>query len=74
MDQIQVDSLLVVEDQIRTPNVSGGDSDLSDAAVILRVPVQVHIFPLLKIQTRTMESTSIITTSINDSLHISSSI
>lgn len=41
-------SLLIVENQIRPPNVSRGNSDLFDAAVILWLPLQVHIFPLLK--------------------------
>lgn len=40
--------ILVVEHQIRAPNVSGGNPDLFDATVILRVPQQVHIFPLLE--------------------------
>ncbi len=68
MDKIQPDNVLVVENQIRPPNVSGGNSDLFDATVILWGPLQVHIFPLLKKQTRTprtMESTSIMTTITN---------
>lgn len=46
--RIKLNNILVVEDQIRTPNVSGGDSDLSDATIILRVPLQVHVFPFLE--------------------------
>lgn len=48
----QPDNILVVENQIRPPNVSGGNSDLFDATVILWVPLQVHIFPLLKKDTQ----------------------
>lgn len=51
------DNVLVVENQIRAPNVSGGNSDLSDAAVILRVPLQVHICPLLRKETGTSVET-----------------
>lgn len=65
-DQTKPDNILVVENQIRPPNVSGGNSDLFDATVILRIPLQVHIFPLLEKQTsRTMESISITTNVVN---------
>lgn len=39
--------VLVVENQIRPPNVSGRNSDLFNAAVVVWVPVQVDVFPLL---------------------------
>lgn len=32
-------SILVVENQIRSPNVSGGNSDLFNATIILGVPL-----------------------------------
>lgn len=39
--------LLVVEHQVRFPYVGRRDSDLPDASVIIRIPLQVHIQPLL---------------------------
>lgn len=40
--------LLVVKHQVRFPDVHRWDSDLPDATVIVRVPFEVHIYPLLK--------------------------
>lgn len=40
--------LLVIENKVRTPNVSGRHSYLFDSTIILRIPLQVHILPLLE--------------------------
>lgn len=39
--------VLVVENEIRSPNVSRRNSDLFNASIIVWVPMQVHVFPLL---------------------------
>lgn len=41
-------NLLVVKDNIRQPDVLGRDVELSDSAVLARVPPELVIHPLLK--------------------------
>lgn len=41
-------NLLVVEDNIRQPDVLGRDVELGDSAVLARVPPELVIHPLLK--------------------------
>lgn len=40
--------LLVIENEVRAPNVSGRHSYLFDSTIILRIPLQVHVLPLLE--------------------------
>lgn len=45
-------NLLVVENEIRPPNVPRRNSDPFNAGVIVWVPLQVHVFPLLRTDTQ----------------------
>ena len=41
------DILLVVEDDVWQPDVCGGDVETVDAAVLLRVPAELVVVPVL---------------------------
>ena len=47
MSSIKTGHSLVVEDDIRQPDDLRGDVDLSDPAVLLRIPAQLVVVPLL---------------------------
>ena len=45
--KIEMSPLLVVEDNVRPPDVIGGNVEHVDAAVLLRVPLKLVVVPVL---------------------------